>query len=319
MTNMKRQPILAFLFLAASINAYCQKETTNTLTTEHKQVRGTKVYIIPPDGFINATNFLGFQQSQSSSSIMVTEIPGPFSVTIKGLDESGLKTQGMILKDKKAVKVNGYDGLFLKTEQFAYENYFTKYVLAFGNNDFTVMIVGLFPKKLKAIEKDIIKSLYSAFYDLNLQIDIAGSVDFGIDIENTKLKMGKLIMGSLVYTVDGKVPTDSDDETFFQVGMSLSPIEVNDKKLYALNRVRKMPFDNLEIDENEINIVEIDGVTGYEIVAYGISQKSKDKELIYTTMLYTDNGYYLLNGTAKDDFENNTILFRNLTRTFKRK
>jgi hypothetical protein len=317
--KMMRQLILAILFLAVSISAKCQKEINNTLTTEHKQVRGSKVFIIPPDGFISASNFLGFQQNQSSSSIMINEIPGPFSITTKGLDENGLKTQGMTLKDKQVVKVNGYDGLFLKTEQFAYENYITKYVLAFGNNDFTVMIVGLFPKKFKAIENDVIKSLYSAVYDPDVQIDIAGSVNFGINVENTKMKMAKLIMGSLVYTVDGKVPTDSDDKTFFQVGMSLSPVEVNDRKLYALNRVRKMPFDNLEIDEHEINKIEIDGITGYEIVAYGTNQKSKDKELIYTTMLYTDNGYYLLNGTAKDDFGNNTILFRNLTRTFKRK
>lgn len=315
---MKRL-VLIFLIQTLFISANCQKEINNVKTSDHKQVRGTKVFIIPPDGFVSATTFLGFQQSQSSSSIIVNEIPGPFSVTTKGLDENGLKTQGMTLKNKQIIKVNDYDGLFLETEQFAYENYFTKYIIAFGNNEFTVMVVGLFPQKFKSIEKDITKSLYSAIYDPSVQIDMANSVNFGINNENTKLKLAKMLMGSLLFTVDGKVPPESEDKTFFQVGQSLSSVEVTDKKLYTLNRARKMPFDNLDIHENEIKMIDIDGISGYEIVAFGTNQKSKEKELLYIAMLYTDNGYYLLNGTAKDDFENNTTLFRNLTRTFKRK
>lgn len=315
---MKRLIFLTLIF-SQFLNSYCQKEITNIKTDNHKQVRGTKVFIIPPDGFIEANNFFGFQQSQSSSSIVITEVPGPFETVSKGLNADGLKTQGMTLKEKREIKINGYDGFYIEAEQFAYENYFTKSIIVFGDKDLTIMIVAIFPQKFKSIEKDILKSIYSVVYEPNLEIDVTNSIHFNIETENTKMRFAKIIMGSLTYSVDGKIPPESDDKTFFQVGQSLSTVEVADKKLYTLNRARKMPFNDLRIEENKTKMIEVDGISGYEIVAYGINQKTAKEELLYIAMLYTDNGYYLLNGTANADYNNNIDLFRKLTQSFKRK
>jgi hypothetical protein len=79
-----------------------------------------------------------------------------------------------------------------------------------------------------------------------------------------------------------------------------------------------MPYADLELDENKINEIEIDGISGYEIVGEGLD-KNGAKELVYEVMLFTDNGYYIIVGTAKNDFEQNLQLFKKVARTLKRK
>ena len=80
-----------------------------------------------------------------------------------------------------------------------------------------------------------------------------------------------------------------------------------------------MPYTDLKIDENKISEVQIDGISGYEIIAEGLDNTNRTKEQIYQVMLFTDHGYYIMVGTAKNDFETNLELFKKVARTLKRK
>ena len=127
------------------------------------------------------------------------------------------------------------------------------------------------------------------------------------------------LTGMLLYTVDGKVPTESTDKTSFIVSPSVANVESIDKKLTAINRIKRMPYTDLKLDENKINEIEIDGLSGYEIVGEGFEKTNGAKELIYQVILFTDNGYYLLVGTSRNDFGENLALFKQVARTFKRR
>ena len=48
-----------------------------------ERVPGTKVYIVPPDGFRQAIQFPGYINEQKKASIMVTEMPAPFLEIVK--------------------------------------------------------------------------------------------------------------------------------------------------------------------------------------------------------------------------------------------
>ena len=47
-------------------------------TGKHIKISGTKCSLIPPDGFIAATNFSGFQNAETGASIMINEMPANF-------------------------------------------------------------------------------------------------------------------------------------------------------------------------------------------------------------------------------------------------
>jgi len=311
--------LLTLIGLLTIISTFGQGEINNTKTDKHKQIAGTKFFLVPPTGFIPATTFQGYQQMNSGASILVMEIPGPFSESTKGFNEQGLKTQGVVLKKREEIKVNGNQGLFLTTEQFAYGTNYSKYILVFGDSKATYMVNGTFPKEVTDLEKDVRESMFSVVYESGLTIDPLSAVSFTVDTENTKLKFGKSMTGMLLYTVDGKVPTESNDKTTFIVGLSLANVQTIDKKLTALTRLKRMPYTDLKIDENKINEIEIDGISGYEIVGEGLEKSNGTKEFVYQVMLFTDNGYYIMVGTTKNDFEQNLELFKKVARTLKRK
>ncbi|NBW36776.1 MAG: hypothetical protein EBR30_17480 [Cytophagia bacterium] len=309
--------ILIGIFLTTS--SFSQSEINNTKTDKHQQIPGTKFFLIPPTDFINATQFQGFQQLNSGASILVMEIPGPFSESTKGFNKQGLKTQGVVLKKKEEIKVNGNQGLFITTEQFAYGTNYSKYILVFGDSNGTYMINGTFPKEVTTLDKEVRESMLSVIYESGITVDPLSAVSFTIDTENTKLKFGKSLSGMLIYTIDGKVPTESSDKTTFIVGISIANVQTVDKKLTAITRIKRMPYNDLKVDENKINEIEIDGIYGYEIVGEGLDKANGTKELIYQVMLFTDNGYYIIVGTAKTDFQQNLELFKKVARTLKRK
>ena len=311
--------LLTLIGLLTITSTFGQGEINNTKTDKHKQIAGTKFFLVPPTGFIPATTFQGYQQLNSGASILVMEIPEPFSESTKGFNEQGIKTQGVVLKKKEEIKVNGNQGLFLTTEQFAYGTNYSKYILVFGDSKATYMVNGTFPKEVTELEKDIRESMFSVIYESGLTVDPLSAVSFTVDTENTKLKFGKSMTGMLLYTVDGKVPTESNDKTTFIVGLSLANVQTVDKKLTAITRLKRMPYTDLKIDENKINEIEIDGISGYEIVGEGLDKSNGTKEFVYQVMLFTDNGYYIMVGTTKNDFEQNLELFKKVARTLKRK
>ncbi len=308
---------LIALSLFLSKNLLAQKEYQNTRSTNHKSVAGTLIALIPLADFTEAQAFQGFQQKESNASIMVSEIPGPFSETTRGFNERDLKGQGVTLKNKEAIRVNGMEGYFITTEQHAYDMLFVKYILTFGDVKSTFIITGMYPKKFKGLDHAIVKALYSVVYDPASMVNPVTAVPFKINTSNTKFEFAKNISGTLLYTVDGKVPSESNDKTTFIVGQAFSKIETDNEKLFAFNRLSRMPYQ-IQTSQNRINEIEIDGLRGYEIEAQGTDSKSGTINTLYQVILFSEASYYILFGAAQDDFETNMELFKQIAKSFKR-
>jgi len=306
-----------FIFLGT---AFGQEEINNKKTDQHQLVTGTKIFIVPPADFVVAPNFHGFQQAKSGASIMVAEIPGPFVETSAGFDEAGFQKQRMLLKQKQTINIDGNQGLLITVEQAAYGTLYSKYILAFGTGKTTQLINAIFPKEATVLGADLLKSILSVVYESQLTVN-PNSALFSIDVTDTKLKLAKNISGTLLYTTDGNVPPEAEDKTSFIVAPSLGNLYFPDKKLAFIERMKKLPYKNLTINENSVKEVTIDGITGYEFISEGISlaNSSGKNELVYQVMLFADNAYYLLVGSAKNDYEENTVLFRKIANTFKKK
>lgn len=316
---MKCRYSLTLLVLLTFSLAHGQRELNNIKTDKHQHVEGSNLFLIPPPGFAEATNFQGFQQESSGASIMVIEIPGPFSESTKGFTEEGLKSQGVVLNKREEVKVNGYQGLFITAEQLAYGVNYAKYILVFGDEQNTFMVNGAYPKKVQELKSDMLESVFSVVYESGLVVDQLSTVPFSIDTRNTKLKFATNMGGSLLYTVDGKAPTEAADKTAFIAGLSISNIQSPDRKLSSLARIKQLPYTGLVIDEDDIDEIEIDGISGYEIHGEGLDKSSGTKELVYQVMLFDSNGYYIMVGSTKSDFQQNLDMFKQIARTFRRK
>lgn len=294
-----------------------QDKIENKLTNEHLNVSGTKVSLIPPKGFIKASNFLGLQQSESGSSIMILDVPGPFTETSKGLTKEGFLSKGIETKEIQNITLNNLPAILVTGEQNAYGNAYIKYVLAFGTEKETILINGACPKNLEQIGALIKTSILSVFYDADKKINPFETVDFELDVSRSTLRFAKSMSNSLIFTVDGEVPTISMDKITLIATKSFTEIDIKDKKLFALNRLKEMPID-LEKVETTLEIT-IDGVLGYEVMASAKDKKTGDPVKIYQVILFSDKLYYLLVGSTNDKTVKGINELKQVVKTFKRK
>jgi hypothetical protein len=161
---MKHIILCTIAFLSHSI-IFGQTKIANTLTAKHITIEGTKISLVPPAGFIKAANFLGLQQNQSGATIMVLDIPGPFSETSKGMTKEGFLSQGVEVKKIENIMLNNMPAIFITGEQNAYGNIYTKYVLCFGTDKETILINGATPSNLKEIAKALKASMLTSVYE----------------------------------------------------------------------------------------------------------------------------------------------------------
>jgi hypothetical protein len=313
---MTRKILTTFLVFI-SLTVWGQKKIENKLTDQHQNIKGTKVSVIPPKGFTDGLNFLGLQQTESGSSIMILDIPGPYSETSKGITKENMLSKGVEMKKIETLTINGLPAIFATGTQNAYGNIYTKFILVFGTDNETIMINGVYPENLKKVGDEIKKSMLTVFYEPDKRINPFEALDYSIDISETKLKFGKSMSNSLIFSVDGQVPTASNDKTNLIVAKSFSQITAEDKKLFCINRLKQTPIEIENIEYT--NEITIDGISGYEIYAKGKNKKSSETENIYQVILFSDKLYYILFGTTNDETDKSIEDIKKAIETFRRK
>jgi hypothetical protein len=122
---------------------------------------------------------------------------------------------------------------------------------------------------------------------------------------------------SLIFTVDGQVPTASSDKTNLIVVKSFSQINSDDKKLFCINRLKQTPIDITSIVYTKE--ITIDGMSGYEIYAKGSNDETNETENIYQVILFNDKLYYMLFGTTNDQTDQSIEEMKKAIMTFSRK
>ena len=175
----------------------------------------------------------------------------------------------------------------------------------------------VYPENLKKVGDEIKKSMLTVFFEADKKINPFEALDYSIDVSKTKLKFGKSMSNSLIFSVDGQVTTTSNDKTNLIVAKSFSQITIEDKKLFCINRLKQTPIEIENIEYT--NEITIDGISGYEIFAKGKNKKSAETENIYQVILFSDKLYYILFGTTNDETDNSIDEIKKAVMTFKRK
>lgn len=295
-----RKQLFAILLISFTNLLYSQEVIENIITEEHKNVTGTKISLIPAIGFTKADNFNGFQQNESGSSIMVVEMPSSISELKDAFTKKALLSQGIELEEIKELKINNLSAILITGSQSANGALFSKIILVLGNDDEVILINCAYPNGLIEIGKEITESILSVVHVADLEIDPLNGIDFSVNTENTDLILAKSIANSFIYTHDGKFPTESGSKANLIIAKSHSEVSIEDRKLFAINRIKQTPFDIEEIDSTIA--LSIDGITGYEVYAKGVSQSTGIKYGLYQVILFSDHMYYIFFGsTAPED------------------
>ena len=308
---------LSILFIAVSLFSNAQ-ELPKTISANHIQVEGTNVFMIPPKSFELSSTFKGFHDPYNPMAmIMLMEIPGPYNEVSKGFNTDMLKEKGMDFISKKEIIVDSYQGLLVQVEQTGNGIIFAKQLLIYGNEDFTMLVNGVFPKDSIQLGKGIVNSIMSTVVDSKILINPRETLSYSIDETVGPLKFISVIGNGMLFNRDLKTPTESPDKATLITDRSYANVEIENKKLFCISRVKNYP-DDFSVDVTRgINEIEINGIKGYEL--YAKNNNRKDEEIYQVILFDNDGGYYVFVGSYSSIKNNVVSDIRRTIRTFKQK
>lgn len=254
------------------------------------------VTLVPPQGFVTAKSFDGFEQASTGSSVVVVRLPGPFAEVTRGFTADGLKTQRITLRSRQNVTIDGQPGLLLNVTQDAQGTTFGKWIAATGDASQTVLVTASFPDdrsaplsgKLKAtvlsVRKD--RPAKPSAPDAGLPFAITPSA---------KLKPASSIGKTLLYTRDGVIPAKSPSDPLFVVAPSMGKAPMGDPKAFALKRMQQTAQTSAVVVTSH-QAVLIDGRNGFETLATAKDASSGTPLRLYQTLLFDGDEYVVMQG-----------------------
>jgi len=262
----------------------------------HVPIKGTNIFMVPPDTFEPSKNFKGFQNpTDPTSMIMVTEVPGPYSEITKGFKAEMLKERGMELLSKKEIKVTGFEGMLVELDQPANGMIFSKLILIYGNEKASTIINGIYLKEATELGARIKKSILTSFIDSEWKKNPRIALGYAIREHVGDLKFHSVFGNGMLFNRDLKTPTESVDKATLIADKSFAKVAVEDYRLFCTNRLEQYPGDYEVIESKGINEIEIDRLEGFELFA---KNKADEQEEMYQVILFNKKGgYYLFVGT----------------------
>jgi hypothetical protein len=294
------------------------QELPTKKSENHIQINGTNIFMIPPNLFESSSNFKGFQNPDDPTSmIMAMEIPGPYSEVTKGFNSEMMKTQGMELKNKTEIQVAEFKGLLIELDQSANGMTFSKQILVYGSEKSSMLINGVFLKDSLKLGEKIKQSILSTFVDSEIKSDPRAALNYSLDENGGDLKFNSVIGNGMLFNRDLKTPTESEDKASLITDKSFAKMEIENKKLFCISRLKKYPDDYSIIPSKGINEIEIDNLKGFELFA---QNNDKAEEEMYQAILFDENGdYYLFVGTYTPESEKAISDIKKTVWTFSRK
>jgi len=261
-------------------------------------VTGTKVSLAPPASFTPSEQFPGFGHEESSSSILVTEMPAPFSKIIEAFTKEALATQKITLISQREVALGGKPAVLLHLRQVVQEIPFLKWMAATGTEAETVMITATFPEQLKArFSAALEKSVLSANWDAEAKTDPLAGLNFSIQ-DDPALKFARRVSNMMLLTKDGTLPGKPTNNPLMIVAPSLSQVEIPNVKQFAGARLMEIAqVSGIAIKKQ--SDVTIAGLPGSEIVAEAAwKDRPQDRCVVYQVLLVDGKNYFILQGFA---------------------
>ncbi|HUH73510.1 MAG TPA: hypothetical protein VLZ75_03790 [Chitinophagales bacterium] len=300
-----------------SFQLMADNSINNTLTSEHVYIKGTKISLIPPKDFKSSKNFLGLEHNESGSSIMITEVPAGFSEISKGITQENLLQNGVVAEKIESLTFNQLPAVLVKGTQNSNGKDYSKYILIFGTENESFILNGIFLKNYIRAGEEIKKSMLTSYFDKSQSINPLELLDYSINVNSSKLKFAKFFSNSLIYTVDGLLPTLSEDNTSLMVSKSISKITTEDKEQFAMYRLGQMPYEIKTIVSK--TPISINQFNGFEIIAKGVNNATQDEEVLYQTILFNQDFYYIFFGTTNDSTGKSIDDIKEVVRTFRLK
>jgi hypothetical protein len=283
-----------------------------TKTSQHVRVLGTKVFGVFPADYQFIKQLSRYQKNDDLYVQVVESHTSSFEQGKANLSRQAIEAKGATVDVWESVRVNGYEAIYLEgPSKHAGE---TKFMLAFGDNTFVVLVAAVAKTADKAGQDELRAILRSIYYDRAWQLDPLELANFTFDQTLTHFAYVSTTANLFLYAENGKV----------------------DPKNMLANTIQVMPLPKMSTDKDEEFIQSV--LRGYERHGVAFATKTitrttiqnypalvveskttlQGKEgVLYQALIVGENSSLLFAGTAYQDPAEYADLFKKTAQTVK--
>lgn len=295
-------PLLALLLFG------CAKENKG-----YVNIVGTRLSIIPPEGFKQADNFTGLKKNDVVGIQVMDIVGGNYDSGEKTFAKEAFEQKGMKMLKFEDLKIDGFKAKFMHAKN---PDGAESMMLLFGDSTFVATVMTVFPGIMSlALSDDIEQSLKGIRYDKKRKVDPLARAFFKTEANTSKFKFAKTGGNIFMYSENG-VALDSYEG---------HPMALISPMPFDKSMTKEAVFENLlgGLQQNGIVIEKMDGVSKTPINGYDAMQavfyfnhKGKDKMGMVAVLINGDKTL-AFHGSADSDFAGNLAEFNKLLRSLR--
>ncbi|MEL6615031.1 MAG: hypothetical protein AAFQ43_04805 [Bacteroidota bacterium] len=253
-------------------------------------VPGTRASLDPPEGYVAAETFPGFQHDDLSASLMVVEVPGaPLAELFEAFTPEALANQGVLAARVDTVEVGGQMAALVTGWQRAYGESFDKWILVTGDSAGVVMVNAALPREAASGAAD---ALVTALYTLTIgdaSADLFDGMPFRLKVPKELGDRQKAAGGLFFAEASG---TDAPPGSpLYIIGTGIAPL-LRDLAAAPRRRIRET-VTVTDIRDIETRPLAVDGREGVEAVATAKDDTTGEELALLLVMVPRGNGYVI--------------------------
>ncbi len=145
----------------------------------------TRVSMVVPEGFTLVPGFPGVTRADRGASIVITEVPGPFSEVMDSFTQGVGTDRSMRMVKSEQVQVNGVEGTLMVIARTDQGTVFHNWLLLFGQGPSTVMVAATVPEKAEAeLAPSLRASMVGVKWDPTKTIDPFSGLSFKLNLDD---------------------------------------------------------------------------------------------------------------------------------------
>lgn len=169
--KIKKKYVISFILILIcnwfELKSYAQTKLTNEISANHKLLKGTKVFIIPPAEYRLSFNSLGFGDTKTGANVGAFQSERPIDSIKRHLSKNYLIGRNYKIIEIAEYQINQLQAVWYELETEFYDRTTIKYILIIGNSKEHAMIEAYCPKEHQSASIELKKSIFSIYYDID--------------------------------------------------------------------------------------------------------------------------------------------------------
>jgi len=288
---MKSNLFLIVLSVTLTLSSCSNSEDVfpNTVTVAKTgnlvRMKGSKLFAKVPGDYIPLTSLIRYQKN-NNTYFQVIEVPNTNFVAYKSkMSRQAIESQGAKVDAYETVNYNGFDGIYFEGPSKNQGE--TKIGLAFGDETFVTMILGVCLTADKG-SKDELKNIFSnSYYDNSYQLNPLELANFQVDETITGFNYTTTIGNIFFYSPNGKAEMkELLDFSSYQI-MPLEAVSYDKVKELVETVNSRLILQGIQTSNVNAADIIINGNKAFEVT---MDVKDKDNRIgkFYQTGIYKE-------------------------------